>query len=149
MEPWLLWALVGIALLIGEVLTGTLYLAALAAACLLPALLAALGLGPVFQVGAFATSAILLVLKARPVLETVLHPPARQIPSNVAALVGSLGHVSESVAAGQRPGRVLVGGDDWRAVSADGRPIEAGAQVVVMEVQGVTLTVARDPNSED
>ena len=146
MELWLLWALVGVALLIGEVLTGTVYLAALAAACLLPATAAALGLGVVVQIAAFAAGAILTVVKGRPLLESALHPPSRQIPSNVAALAGALGRVRETVA--QQPGRVLVGGDDWRAVSVDGRPIEAGAQVVVMEVQGVTLTVARDPNSE-
>ena len=148
MELWLLWALLCVALLIGEVLTGTIYLVALALACVPAALLAAVGLGPVFQVAAFGASALLSVFKARPVLEALIHPPARQIPSNVAALVGALGHVRETVAAPQRPGRVVVGGDDWRAVSVDGRPIEEGTAVVVMEVQGVTLTVARDPNSE-
>lgn len=149
MSLWLLWALIGVALLIGEVLTGTLYLAALAAACLLPTLAAALGLPVVAQLAAFALTAVATVVKARPLLEATLHPPSRQIPSNVAAVVGAVGHVIEPLAAGTRPGRVLVAGDDWRAVSVDGRPIAAGTQVVVMEVQGVTLTVARDPNSED
>jgi membrane protein implicated in regulation of membrane protease activity len=149
MSLWLLWALAGIALLIGEVLTGTLYLAALAVACLLPALGAAVGLPLVVQIGAFAAGAVLTVVKARPLLEATMHPPSRQIPSNVSAVVGAVGHVIEAVAAGTRPGRVMVGGDDWRAVSGDGRPIAAGTQIVVMEVQGVTLTVVRDPTSED
>jgi len=148
MSLWLIWALIGVALLIGEVVTGTLYLAALAVACLLPAVAAALGLPIAAQIVAFGATALLTVVKARPLLEATLHPPSRQIPSNVAALVGAVGHVIETVATGARPGRVMVGGDDWRAVSADGRPIESGTQIVVMEVQGVTLTVVRDPTSE-
>jgi len=42
----------------------------------------------------------------------------------------------------------MLGGEDWRAVAADGRPIAEGEQVVVVEVQGVTLTVARNPLSK-
>jgi membrane protein implicated in regulation of membrane protease activity len=46
-------------------------------------------------------------------------------------------------------GRVDIRGDDWRAVSMDGRPLPTGTRVIVVDVQGVTLTVAPDPITED
>lgn len=144
-ESWLFWVLLGVALLLGELVTGTVVLVALAIACLLPAAAAALGLGITIQAAAFGVATLLLVTRGRPLLESVIHPPARQIPTNVAALMGTQGQVYERVAGGQLPGRVVVGGEDWRAVSLDGQPIEPGARVVVVEVQGVTLTVARNP----
>ena len=148
MQAWLAWALLAIALLIGELLTGTLFLIALAAAAVAPAIAAALGLGLVGQLAVFALAALLSLLRARPLFEALMHPSSRQVATNVAALPGAVGLVREAVLDGHQPGRVTVGGDDWRAVAADGRPIEAGAQVVVVEVQGVTLTVARNPLSQ-
>ncbi len=149
MEPWLAWALTAIALLIGEVLTGTFYLAALAVAAVIPALAALLGVGLAGQIAGFVVFSLLSLWKARPLLERSIHPDARQLPTNVAAVVGSVGHVREWLEEGARTGRVEIGGDDWRAVSIDGRPIPAGKQIVVVDVQGVTLTVAPDPSMED
>ncbi len=149
MEPWLAWALAAVVLLIGEVLTGTFYLAALAVAAVIPAIVAALGLGIGAQIGAFVLVSLLSLWKARPLLEASIHPPARQLPTNVAALMGSVGHVREWLDEGPRTGRVTIGGDDWRAVSLDGRPMPVGTKVVVVDVQGVTVTVARDPTTED
>jgi membrane protein implicated in regulation of membrane protease activity len=149
MEPWLAWALTAIALLIGEVLTGTFYLAALALAAVIPAIAAAFGLGVGAQIGGFVIFALLSLWKGRPLLEAAIHPDSRQLSTNVAGVVGSVGHVREWLADGARTGRVAIGGDDWRAVSMDGRPIPVGKQVVVVDVQGVTLTVAPDPSDED
>ena len=57
-------------------------------------------------------------------------------------LVGRLATVKERLAP---EGQVLVYGEIWRAV-AEGEPVEAGAQVRVVAVDGLTLKVARaDP----
>ena len=148
MHAWLVWALAAVTLLIGEVLTGTAFLIALAVAAVIPAIAAALGVGVVGQLALFGAAALLSLVKARPLLDAMLHPAGRQVATNVAALPGAVGLVSEPVVDSLRPGRVTVGGDDWRAVAVDGRPIAAGEQVVVVEVQGVTLTVARHPFME-
>lgn len=149
MEPWLAWALTAIALLIGEVLTGTFYLAALAVAAVIPAIGAALGLGVTGQIAGFVIVSLLSLWKARPLLEAAIHRNSGQISTNAAGLVGSTGHVREWLSDGARTGRVAIGGDDWRAVSMDGRPLPVGKQVVVIDIQGVTVTVAPDPSVED
>jgi len=149
MEPWLAWALAAVALLIGEVLTGTFYLAALAVAAVLPAILAALGLGLGAQIAGFLVLSLLSLWKTRPLLEAAIHPSSQQISTNVGAIVGSVGHVREWLSEGSETGRVEIRGDDWRAVSMDGRPLQTGTRVIVVDVQGVTLTVAPDPITED
>ncbi|HEX6750709.1 MAG TPA: NfeD family protein [Longimicrobium sp.] len=148
MQAWLLWALAAVVLLIAEALTGTLFLIALAAAAVAPAVAAALGAGLVAQLAVFGAAALLSLLKARPLFGALLHPASQQVATNVAALPGAVGLVLEPVRDAHRAGRVTVGGDDWRAVTADGSALDAGEQVVVLDVQGVTLTVARYPQQE-
>ena len=61
----------------------------------------------------------------------------------VDAIVGQTGSVAVSM---EPRGSVRVANDTWSAVSADGSHIPAGEQVIVVSVQGLTLTVARrDP----
>ncbi len=55
-----------------------------------------------------------------------------------AALVGTTGIVSAELAPS---GMVFVGGEEWGAVSDTGDAIEEGAEVVVTEVEGLTLKV--------
>ncbi len=55
-----------------------------------------------------------------------------------AALVGTTGVVSAELAPS---GMVFVGGEEWGAVSDTGDSIEEGAEVVVTEVEGLTLKV--------
>lgn len=145
MEPWMLWALLAIVLVVGEMVTGTIFLAAIAVACIVTGAGAFLGLGVALQLVLFIVSGGLLVVGSRPLAERLLQPPgSRQLQTNVSALVGTTGYVREDIGAGGRPGRISLGGDDWRAVSGNGLPIPAGEQVMVVEVRGVTLTVVRD-----
>ena len=55
-----------------------------------------------------------------------------------AALVGTTGVVSAELAPA---GMVFVGGEEWGAVSDTGDSIEEGAEVVITEVEGLTLKV--------
>lgn len=149
MEPWLLWALIAILLVVGEMLTGTIFLAAIAVACLVTGAGAFLGLGVAMQLALFIVSGGLLVVGSRPLAERLLHPPGhRQLQTNVGALVGTVGYVREEIGAGGRTGRVSLGGNDWRAVSDNGLPIPSGVQVMVVAVRGATLAVVRDPDLE-
>jgi membrane protein implicated in regulation of membrane protease activity len=149
MEPWLLWALVAVLLVVGEIVTGTFFLAAIALACVVTGAGALLGLGVAAQLVLFIVSGGVLALGSRPLAERLLHPPgSRQLQTNVGALVGTTGYVREEIGTGGRPGRVAVGGDDWRAVSGNGLPIAPGEAVMVVSVRGATLTVVREPDLE-
>ena len=62
------------------------------------------------------------------------------VATNADALIGRQALVSEEI----KPvvgGRVKVDGDDWKAVTADGKSVEAGKAVKILKVDSVILTV--------
>jgi len=64
------------------------------------------------------------------------------VPSNVPALVGRRGVVAVAIPAGTGGrGQVRVGTEDWSARSFDEKPIEAGATVEVVAIEGVAVIV--------
>jgi membrane protein implicated in regulation of membrane protease activity len=66
------------------------------------------------------------------------------VPSNIDALIGQRGLVVAAISA-HAPGQVRVRDEIWRARPATGQPdpVEAGSEVVVESVDGVTLIVRR------
>ena len=66
----------------------------------------------------------------------------RRVPSNVDALVGQQGMVTQRVA-DHAPGQIKIKDETWRAMPAPGvaGPFEPGAVVTVTGVDGVTLQV--------
>lgn len=66
----------------------------------------------------------------------------RRVPSNVDALVGQQGMVTQRVA-DHAPGQIKIKDETWRALPAPGvaGPFEPGAVVTVTGVDGVTLQV--------
>lgn len=61
-------------------------------------------------------------------------------------MVGSLGQVKETLS--EKPGKILVEGELWNAVSVDGAPVPTGRVVVVREVKGMLLVVAAQETGE-
>ena len=144
MSPGLLWFLLAAALLVGEIVTPSFFLGALAIAALAAAVAGWVGASLAVQVLTFAIGAGICSALARPLAERFLHAGVRSLPTNVAALIGAEARVIEPIHP-DRMGRVLVRGDDWRAVSDDGMPIPAGTRVIVTEVDGTSLHVVPYP----
>lgn len=145
--PWIAWFLIGVLLVIGEAFTPGFVLASLGLAALVAAAAAAMGATLTQQVGAFAAATFVVYFAFRRVFEAVFHPSRRRLATGVEALIGREGRVTATVAGGPGGGRVAVGGDDWRAISEDGQPIEEGDTVVVTAITGATLTVRRSSQS--
>lgn len=140
MEIWHLWMVGGIVLLVVEMFTPGFVAAAVAVGCLAAVLPAFVGAGLSWQLAALGAGTLVAFVGARPFLRKHLAPVDGYV-SNVDALVGRDGTVVE---AGQGPataGRVLVSGEDWRAVSATGETLVAGQQVTVVGVDGNKLVV--------
>lgn len=105
-------------------------LAALAAACL--------HLHLWLQISIFFFVSAALFLTCRSWLETRFKPIIQ--PTNLSLLKNSIGTVTETVDP-VRGGRVLVKGQDWKAVSLTGETIPKDSLVKVSEIQGVKLVV--------
>jgi membrane protein implicated in regulation of membrane protease activity len=140
MPGWVIWAIVAVALAIGEVLTpGLFFLGPVAVAAVVAALVAALGAGTVIQLIVFIAGAVASLAVLRPIARAHLHMPAI-VRTGTAALVGARATVLERV--DSDGGRVRIGGEEWTARPyTDGQVFEPGAQVEVAEIKGATALV--------
>jgi len=140
MPAWLVWAVVAVALAIGEVFTpGLFYLGPVALAAVAAAAAAALGGGWVVQIVVFAAGSIASLAVLRPIARRHIRLPSA-LRTGTAALVGVRATVLERVDAGG--GRVKIGGEVWSARAFDERQVlEPGTQVQVAEIEGATALV--------
>ncbi|GAB4429749.1 MAG: nodulation protein NfeD [Anaerolineae bacterium] len=72
--------------------------------------------------------------------QKVLQSRKRQPTTGEEAMLGAIGTVKVAM---QPDGLVFVWGERWQATSSDGQPIEAGARVKVVQIEGFHLTVEK------
>jgi membrane protein implicated in regulation of membrane protease activity len=136
---WVIWILLAIALAVGEVLTLTFFLGAIALAAVAAGLLALAGVGVVVQLVVFIGAAAGSVLLLRPLARSHLRTPAK-LRTGTAALVGARAVVLERVDAGG--GQVKIGGEVWSARAYfDDQVLEPGQRVEVARIEGATALV--------
>lgn len=142
MSVWSIWVVVSLVLGIIELVTTTVYFFCFAIAAMLTAIVAACDLDINVQLAVFAVLCILVSWFGKPIVDKKLYSNKDELKTNVDALTGMSGKVIELIKENE-PGRVLVHGDDWRALSLDGKVIEVGTSVVVIRVESNKLYVQR------
>jgi membrane protein implicated in regulation of membrane protease activity len=143
MEIYQLWLTAAIILVIVEICTASFGSICFAIGAGFSALVAGLGGGFVWQILVFAIVSLLTFIFLRPVVIRWLDSKSKEVKTNVDALIGRKGIVSERIDASQHLGRVAIDGDDWKAVSLDGSFIEKGASVEIVNRDSLILTVKR------
>src|SRR5919202_2075565 len=97
MPAWLIWAIVAVALAVGEILTrGLFFLGPVALAAVAAGVVAAFGLGAVIQLIVFIAGSVASVLFLRPLARRHLHMPAA-LRTGTAALEGTKAVVLQRV----------------------------------------------------
>ena len=139
---WLIWVLVSVICLMLELGSGDLFILCFAIGGLGASLTAAIGLGIIPQLIAMALCSLLSIYFIRPVALRYLHRNDEDRVSNADAIIGRTGRVSQTIEE-KGFGRVLIDGDDWKAVSADGCKIDAGEQVKVLGRDSIIITVEK------
>ena len=144
MEAWHLWAIAALSLSILEVFTSVsgFLLVCFALGCLVSSAVAFLGLGLEGQFLLFSVTSIAAIFGLRPLFQSRFARGRHDVKTNVDALVGKIGVVSERIEQHPQGGRALVEGEDWWAVSQDDAIVEAGQRVKVIQVDGSKLVVA-------
>jgi membrane protein implicated in regulation of membrane protease activity len=137
---WVIWTIVAVALLVGELFTpGLFVLGPVALAAVAAGIASLLGVGAVAQVIVFIAAAIASVGLIRPIARSHLRVPAA-IRTGTAALAGARAVVLQRVDADG--GRVKIGGEEWSARSyMEGQVFEPGARVEVVKIEGATALV--------
>lgn len=137
---WHWWAGVALILLIAEIFVPGFFLLCLGIGCAGASIAAAVGLGSAVQLITFSTLALLAFFTIRPLLMKRFWKD-NGVKTNVDALVGQRGKVSQDFDPGLRLGRVAVGGDDWRAESVNDKQLRIGDLVEVVRVESNTVIV--------
>jgi len=145
----LLWIVVALVFGIAEVATVALYAGFVAIGAVVAAIIAAfLPSQEVLQVGGFVVASGLGVVAVRPALMRRLRRPVpAETLSGAQTMLGNVATIVKRIDGGEHRGHARIFGENWPAVSADGRPIEVGSEVRIVELRGATLVVepARAP----
>ncbi|HEV8263915.1 MAG TPA: NfeD family protein [Gemmatimonadales bacterium] len=146
MEDWLVWFVGAVVLLVAEMLAPGFWLACLAVGCVAAGLVGLLPFaGLTLQTVVFAATSLGSMIGLRPLmLRHFQLGPGGAVRTGVDALLGKRGVVLERIDPVSRQGRVKVEGEDWRGASVDDSPIEVGARVTVIQVDGTTLVVEKE-----
>ncbi len=140
MADWLIWVLLAAALAAGEVVTLGFFLAPIAIAAALTAVVALGGVSAELQVAAFSLASIASLVFIRPIAQRHLRTPPR-IRTGTEALVGAPAVVLERVHPGG--GQVRIGGEVWTARPFDEDTVlEEGQRVEVLKIEGATALVS-------
>ena len=143
MDPCiLLWVILLIAFVVGELITVGLTSIWFAAASLVALLAAALGANPVVQVILFLAVAVGLLAATRPWAKKYIN--ARTQRTNADRVIGETIRIAERVSNLDQTGMAVVNGQEWIVRTRDDREIiEQGAYARVLEISGVKLIVEK------
>ena len=91
------------------------------------------------QMVVFLVVSLVLALALRPLTTKLLR--GTSIPTNADRLIGQRTTLKEAI--GTEVGTLKAGGLIWNALSNDGKPIEAGAEVEILAMDGNKLIVKK------
>ena len=136
---WQIWVVVTIVCLILELTSGDFFIICFSIGAVFAAISAAVVLNIYWQLFIFAIFSLLSIFFVRPLALRWLHKNEPNKPSNVDALLGRTGKVTEVIPAGGN-GYVQIDGDLWKAVST-GADIHVGTTVRVVGRESTIITV--------
>jgi membrane protein implicated in regulation of membrane protease activity len=140
-----IWLALGIIFLIAEIATpGGFVLACFGISCFVAGFFSFLGFSISIQILIFSIFSLALFFSMRRLFLRLFPQSANQIKTNVDALIGKIGVVSEMIDPTTGKGRVVVGGEDWKGVSVNDTVIENGKKVRVIKVDGTKVIVGKE-----
>ena len=139
---WHWWMYIAVLFFIIEVFTPGFILACLGLGSLVAAITAYMGYNMDAQFISFSVSTLISLFLIRPLLYKKGEKQDK-IKTNTEALIGRVGSVSETIVNSSKSGRVLIDGDQWKALSHNNQIIELNAQVEVISIDSTIITVKK------
>ncbi len=149
MNPWLIWIIVAIVMFIAEIFTPGFLLACLGLGCLASGIFALIGAGLSVQVIVFIITTLVVFFGIRPFILKRFYKAAKGVKTNVDALVGKQGMVTEAIDPLKGSGRVVVAGESWRGITEDNNQIPVDTAISVVRVEGTKLFVKPSSSTEE
>ncbi len=92
------------------------------------------------QLLSFVAVTALMLIITRPIVRKIR---GQYVRTNADMNIGMFATVTEDIKNEAQTGRATIGGVSWKAVSEDGSPIPSGESVIIKDVDGAKLIVAR------
>lgn len=137
---WQAWALVALVCLILELTNGDFFIVCFAIGAACAALSTLFTDNLTYQILVFAVMSVLSLFFVRPKALKYLHRDEDTRQSNIDALIGRQGVVSDEIPA-EGYGRVAIDGDDWKALSTVDYSLPKGSKVRIVSMDSVIITV--------
>ncbi|AEH51275.1 NfeD family protein [Pseudothermotoga thermarum] len=145
MEPFVVWLILGVLLVIGEILTPTFFLLWFAIAAFVTSAVSTM-FGTLVQLLTFIAVSAILVILTRPLAKKLVKQEPRKI--HIDEIIGKIATVVETIDNKAGKGLVKIQGDIWRAYSEDDTVIEEGKKVQVLKVEGAHVVVRKVEGGE-
>ncbi|MBP5687836.1 MAG: NfeD family protein [Muribaculaceae bacterium] len=137
---WQFWTLVGIICLILELTSGDFFIMCFSIGAFVTAIASTFVPSLTVRIIIFAVASLLCLIFVRPMALKYFHRKDEDRLSNVDAMIGRKGVVTDSIpAAGY--GRVKIDGDSWKACGESDQPIAKDARVEVVAIDSLIITV--------
>lgn len=138
-EIWWVWMALAALFIVGEIFTQGFFLFWFGVGAAVAGVLAILGLGFGWQLGAFVVVSGVLFAVSRRFAEKI----SKKQPPGIGAdrFIGQEGIVLEEIDNVKNTGQVRVKKDAWRADSETGEIIPEGAQIIVTRLDGTHMVV--------
>ena len=150
---WILWTILGVVLIVGEIFTPGFVLLWFGVGALCAALAGIVGLSSLpLQFLIFAVVSVALTAASRTIFVNYFsrERTGEDLKTGVDALPGQVGMVVSSSRGALQEGAVKVFGSTWTAYPAEGEePLEAGDRVAVERVRGASIYVRRVGQTPD
>ena len=138
-EIWWIWMIIAALFIIGEIFTAGFFLFCFGIGAAVAGVLALLGIGFGWQLGAFVVVSGVLFVSSRRLAERF----SKKQPPGIGAdrFIGKRGIVLEGIDNSLNKGRVRLDKEEWRADSESGSIIPEGKMVEVVRLDGTHLVV--------
>lgn len=141
MDSWLLWFALAVVFAVIEIVTVGFFMIWFGVGALVAMLVSLVTTNLSVQFLVFIIVSVLLLSMTRKFSSKLTKGTVTA--TNVDAVIGKIGIVTEDIPALDNPGLVKISGEIWSAISADSNPIAKDTQVEVLQVKGVRLVVRR------
>ncbi|MGL4363770.1 MAG: NfeD family protein [Bacteroidales bacterium] len=142
-DVWHFWLVGAVVFMILEIFIPSFFCACISIGCIGGAIASVVGGCASVQLFLFSILTIIAFFGIRPLIKRYFYQKEDVLCTNTDRLIGHLARVSERIDIGKNTGRVLVDGDDWKAVSEDNAILEEGTMVRIIAIESVVLIVKK------
>ena len=142
-EIWHIWIIVAVILFIIEIFTASFLFASVGIGCVFAGVVSAFDCGIKIQLAAFSIGTLIAFFAVRPLMLKYFHKNSDKIKTNVDALIGKIGRVTETIDNSKNEGRIIVGGDDWKVETENDEIVNVGEKVEVVQLNSTILIVRK------